>query len=161
VDHATHAFGLAVPSGIVSSTGVAGGAGGGGGGGVSRRGGGAPRKLVGGGVGGGGGGGRVGGRGGASALFLCVRRGGGGGAGRGRQLRRGDVVSLPGPRGQHGLRRSHAVGVGRRGGCNEVVSRVHHPGARRDERILRHHGGAPRPAVPGSAAPAQDVRNRL
>ena len=154
VDHATHAFGLAVPSGIISSTGVAGLTLGGGMGHLTRKYGLTIDNLL-------------------SVdmvladgsfvianaeenpdLFWAVRGGGG---------NFGIVTSFlfRGAPGSYGVRRSDALESGGRCGCHEVVSGVHHAGARRNERILRNDERTASTALPRGVALAEDVRDRL
>ena len=122
VDHATHAFGLAVPSGIISTTGVAGLTLGGGMGYLTRRYGLTIDNLL------------------AvemvladgrfvtasakenSDLFWAVR-------GRRRKFWGGDVVFIQGAAGAHGLWRADAVDAGRRDGDDAVVSQLYCEGA--------------------------------
>ena len=154
VDHATHAFGLAVPSGIISSTGVAGLTLGGGMGHLTRKYGLTIDNLlsvdmvladgsfvV------------------ASAeentdLFWAVRGGGGNFGIVTSFLFEAHPVA-------YRLRRPDALESGRRGGRDEVVPGVHHAGARRNERLLRHDDRAAGAALPRGVASAQDVRDRV
>ena len=122
VDHATHPFGLAVPSGIISTTGVGGLTLGGGIGHLTRQCGLIDRQPA-----------RR--RDGAGQRQIRHRQRQGefrsvlGGARRRRQLRRGDLVPLQDASDPHQLRRPDALAHrGQRRGT-EVVSQVHHQGA--------------------------------
>ena len=154
VDHATHAFGLAVPSGIIASTGVGGLTLGGGMGHLTRKYGLTIDNLLSADVVLADGTFVVASADENSDLFWAIRGGGG---------NFGVVTSF--------LFQAHPVHTVCAGPMlweldqtrrhDEVVSRVHRPGARRNQRILRRHDRAARAALPRSAAPEEDVRHRL
>ena len=154
VDHATHAFGLAVPSGIIGSTGVGGLTLGGGMGHLTRKYGLTIDNLLSADVVLADGTFVVASADENSDLFWAIRGGGG---------NFGVVTSF--------LFQAHPVHTVCAGPMlweldqtrrhDEVVSRVHRAGARRHQRLLRRHDGAAGAAVPRSAALEEDVRHRL
>ena len=154
VDHATHAFGMATPSGIISTTGV-GGLTLGGGMGISAASTAltidnllavdmvlADGRFV-----------------TASAqenpdLFWALAR-------RRRQLRSRHFVSVPAASGGHGPGRADALAHRALGGSDAVLSRIHYHRSGGCQRFLRVPDGSTCAAVSGTTSQSQDVRHRV
>ena len=154
VDHATHPFGLATPSGFVSSTGVGGLTLGGGIGYLSRAYGltldnllGVDMVLADGSV-------VTANDEGASRSLL-------GGARRRRQLWRRDLVPVPAASDQHGLWRADVLPAGPDHQDPALVARLHPERARRHQWLVRRRHRAARAAIPRAVSHAEDVRDRL
>ena len=154
VDHATHAFGLAVPFGIISTTGVAGLTLSGGHGYLSRQYGLAIDNLIEADV-------VL-----ADGSFVTASRSGErrpvlGAARRRRKLRRRDKLSVPHPSGGHDLRRADHLRSRRRRRCDEAGIRQFQPKAA--GRILHvpwTAGGPARRSLSEGALGEEDVRAR-
>jgi FAD/FMN-containing dehydrogenase len=152
VDHATHAFGLAVPSGILSTTGVGGLTLGGGLGHLTRQCGLTIDNLL------------------AvdivladgsfvtansrehSDLFWAVRGGW-------RQFRCCDIVSVQSTRHPYGLRGADALGVGRRSGDDALVPQLYPEGAEHIKRLFRFPNSSARTTVSRTSAQQENVRH--
>ena len=80
---------------------------------------------------------------------------------RRRQLRRGDVVPVPGAARASGDRGADALESRGRSGGDALVPPVHRERAGRRQRVLRVPGGAARPAVPRGTAQANRLRHRV
>ena len=154
VDHATHPFGLAVPSGFISTTGVGGLTLGGGIGYLSRKYGLTIDNLL---------ARRRGPRG--RPPGHGQRRGEPGSllgrARRRRQLRGRDLVPLPRQPGRHRLRRADLLADGQGSGAAALLARLHPEGPGGHQRLVRLRDRAPGSDVPGRAPPEEDVRGHV
>ena len=154
VDHATHPFGLAVPSGFISTTGVGGLTLGGG-----RRLPHAPlrphhRQPPRGGRG-------PGRRSSRHRQPAGARRSLLGRARRWRELRRRDIVPVPRQSGRHRLRRADLLAAQQGTGGPPLLAGLHPEGAGGSERLVRLRHRAPGADVPPGAPPPEDVRDRV